>query len=70
MATNTECIDQLMDLLRLQNSMDEILSLISQATSSQVHARIAELLHTLLNVRIFIEFDIEMENLSFCVFLA
>jgi len=39
-----------MDLLRMQNSMDEILTLISQATSPQVHARIAELLHTLLNV--------------------
>ncbi len=36
----------------MQNSMDEILTLISQATSPQVHARIAELLHTLLNVRI------------------
>ena len=34
----------------MQNSMDEILNLISQATSPQVHARIAELLHTLLNV--------------------
>ncbi|CAF2856201.1 unnamed protein product [Rotaria sp. Silwood2] len=33
----------------MQNSMDEILTLISQATSPQVHARIAELLHTLLN---------------------
>ena len=50
LATNIECIDQLMDLLRMPNSMDEILTLISQATSSQVHARIAELLHTLLNV--------------------
>ena len=50
LATNSECIDQLMDLLRMQNSMDEILALISQATSPQVHARIAELLHTLLNV--------------------
>jgi hypothetical protein len=50
LATNSECIDQLMDLLRMQNSMDEILTLISQATSPQVHARIAELLHTLLNV--------------------
>jgi hypothetical protein len=50
LATNIECIDQLMDLLRMQNSMDEILTLISQATSPQVHARIAELLHTLLNV--------------------
>ncbi len=38
----------------MQNSMDEILSLISQATSPQVHARIAELLHTLLNVRIHV----------------
>jgi hypothetical protein len=53
LATNIECIDQLMDLLRMQNSMDEILSLISQATSPQVHARIAELIHTLLNVRKF-----------------
>lgn len=43
-----------MDLLRLQHSMDEILSLISQATSSQVHARIAELLHTLLHVSQFV----------------
>jgi len=42
-----------MDLLRMQNSMDEILSLISQTTSPQVHARIAELLHTLLNVSTF-----------------
>lgn len=50
LATNSECVDQLMDLLRMQNSMDEILNLISQATSPQVHARIAELLHTLLNV--------------------
>ncbi|CAM4740330.1 unnamed protein product [Rotaria magnacalcarata] len=49
LATNSECIDQLMDLLRMQNSMDEILTLISQATSPQVHARLAELLHTLLN---------------------
>ncbi len=40
----------------MQNSMDEILSLISQATSPQVHARIAELLHTLLNVRIHVFF--------------
>jgi hypothetical protein len=39
-----------MDLLRMQNSMDEILTLISQTTSPHVHARIAELLHTLLNV--------------------
>jgi hypothetical protein len=53
LATNSECIDQLMDLLRMQNSMDEILTLISQATSPQVHARIAELLHTLLNVSCF-----------------
>ncbi len=53
LATNIECIDQLMDLLRMQNSMDEILSLISQTTSPQVHARIAELLHTLLNVSFF-----------------
>ena len=50
LATNSECVDQLMDLMRMQNSMDEILNLISQATSPQVHARIAELLHTLLNV--------------------
>ena len=53
LATNIECIDQLMDLLRMQNSMDEILALISQATSAHVHTRIAELLHTLLNVRNF-----------------
>jgi hypothetical protein len=53
LATNSECIDQLMDLLRMQNSMDEILTLISQATSPQVHARLAELLHTLLNVSTF-----------------
>jgi len=57
LATNSECIDQLMDLLRMQNSMDEILSLISQTTSPQVHARIAELLHTLLNVSFFCFFD-------------
>ena len=50
LATNIECVDQLMDLLRMQNSMDEILTLISQTASQQVHARIAELLHTLLNV--------------------
>ncbi|CAF1176350.1 unnamed protein product, partial [Adineta ricciae] len=49
LATNIECIDQLMDLLRVQNSMDEILTLISQVSSSQVHARVAELLQTLLN---------------------
>ncbi|CAF3718220.1 unnamed protein product [Adineta steineri] len=49
LATNIECIDQLMDLLRVQNSMDEILALISQVSSPQVHAKIAELLHTLLN---------------------
>jgi hypothetical protein len=42
-----------MDLLRMQNSMDEILSLVSQSTSPQVHARIAELLHTLLNVSLY-----------------
>jgi len=54
LATNIECIDQLMDLMRMQNSMDEILTLISQATSPQVHARIGELLHTLLNVRIYL----------------
>jgi hypothetical protein len=41
-----------MDLMRMQNSMDEILTLVSQATSPQVHARIGELLHTLLNVSI------------------
>jgi hypothetical protein len=52
LATNIECIDQLMDLMRMQNSMDEILTLVSQATSPQVHARIGELLHTLLNVSI------------------
>ncbi len=40
----------------MQNSMDEILTLISQATSPQVHARIAELLHTLLNVSSFFVF--------------
>ena len=50
LATNIECIDQLMDLLRLQHSMDEILALLSQASSSQVHGKIAELLHTLLHV--------------------
>ncbi|UJR13521.1 hypothetical protein I4U23_000535 [Adineta vaga] len=49
LATNIECIDQLMDLLRVQNSMDEILTLISQVTSSQVHVKVAELLQTLLN---------------------
>jgi hypothetical protein len=56
LATNIECIDQLMDLLRMPNSMDEILTLISQATSPQVHTRIAELLHTLLNVSILFIF--------------
>ena len=50
LSTNIECIDQLMDLLRVQNSMDEILTLISQVSSSQVHAKVAELLQTLLNV--------------------
>ncbi len=53
LATNIECIDQLMDLLRMQNSMDEILTLISQATSPQVHGKIAELFHTLFNVSLF-----------------
>lgn len=64
LATNIECIDQLMDLLRVQNSMDEILTLISQVTSPQVHARIAELLHTLLNVSsfFFLLFDHRLEN--------
>ncbi|CAF4476149.1 unnamed protein product [Rotaria sp. Silwood2] len=33
----------------MQNSIDEILSLISQATSPQLHMRVAELLHTLVN---------------------
>jgi F0F1-type ATP synthase membrane subunit a len=42
-----------MDLLRMQNSMDEILTLISQATSPQVHGKIAELFHTLFNVSLF-----------------
>lgn len=50
LAGNIECIDQLMDLLRTQNSMEEILNLINQVTSPLVHTRIAELLHTLLNV--------------------
>ena len=50
LATNIECIDQLMDLLRVQNSMDEILGLIGQVTSSQVHGKLAELLQTLLHV--------------------
>ena len=50
LATNIECIDQLMDLLRMPNSIDEILTLISQATSPQVHTRLAELLHTLVHV--------------------
>ncbi|CAF1017263.1 unnamed protein product, partial [Didymodactylos carnosus] len=49
LANNIECIDQLMDLMRMQNCMDEILQLISQATSPAVHARIAELLYTLQN---------------------
>jgi hypothetical protein len=67
LATNSECIDQLMDLLRMQNSMDEILTLISQATSPQVHARIAELLHTLLNVSIFAFFGLIFKGMKMII---
>lgn len=34
----------------MQNSIDEILALIKQTPSGQVHGRVAELLHTLFNV--------------------
>lgn len=67
LATNIECVDQLMDLLRMQNSIDEILSLISQTTSPQVHLRVAELLYALLYVSIFRVLSSLREKMTFGV---